>query len=85
VKIPPHEKPYKIRVTAAYSVVSINDEFRNKPIIYNIVLERLLYGAPYDVINIGCIIIVGFIVIWRVVIPRVIPLTYLFVDYNSLH
>eukprot|EP01112_Ceratiomyxa_fruticulosa_P007084 TRINITY_DN1829_c0_g1_i1.p1 TRINITY_DN1829_c0_g1~~TRINITY_DN1829_c0_g1_i1.p1 ORF type:complete len:199 (+),score=41.07 TRINITY_DN1829_c0_g1_i1:317-913(+) len=66
------QPPYVI-VTAKYAGVSYLPNMEKEEVVYDIVLETLLKGAPFDVIKIAVVVVLGLIFVVAVVIPQLLP------------
>jgi len=64
---------YTIKVKAkGTGIIPMNyPEDSNRLIVYNIVLETLLYGAPYDVATLGVVVTFVLVLLVVLLIPKI--------------
>jgi len=65
---------YIIKVTARVAGISpMNHHYVNHKIVYDIVLETLLYGAPFDVVKLGLFVASAVVLLIFILIPQIFP------------
>jgi len=67
---------YLVKVSATYSGVSTIAGADKRPVVYNIVLETLFFGIPYDSVFIASGVAVAVIVIFGAILPQILPLLH---------
>eukprot|EP00742_Colponemidia_sp_Colp-10_P008947 GILJ01009721.1.p1 GENE.GILJ01009721.1~~GILJ01009721.1.p1 ORF type:complete len:234 (+),score=26.31 GILJ01009721.1:142-843(+) len=74
----PVEGRYYLIVSAERDSPSYDRKIMQKPILYNIVLESLLYGAPYDSIKLVVLGLSSILFAWFVLLVHILPRVSIF-------